>query len=482
MDVNSQVFAALRWNAVAKLASQLANWAITIFIIRLLTPEDYGLMAMTAVFIGLTAGVADLGLGAAVVQARELTADHLRKVQGAITLACVSAFALLELAAPLIARFFGEPQLTALVRVLALEIVLAAPGVLAGALLLRQLRLRTTATVEFSAGLIASCVTLALAWRGFGVWSLVATGPVRAAIISTGFLALAPARSWPSFGLGNVGSLLKFGGWSTVNQLLNRLGAQLDTLIAGKVLAPEQVGAYAVAVHIASLPASKLSGVIGDIVFPAFARLQEDRSAVRHNMLQALGILAFFAFPTFFGLSAVAREAVYVVLGAKWEGAIVPLMLVPLVLPLRLLNGILVTAASSMGAPLAATRYHATFLGVFAVAMLVGSRWELLGLSLAWVVALPVVLAVSLGRSLGILGLAWRDVAAVVVRPLAAAATMALCVHVVRYGGSGSLSQVGVLGTGIVTGVAAYVIASLAINRPGVRQALSFGRRFVGTR
>lgn len=481
MDVRSRVLSAIRWNAAAKIASQLLNWAITIFVIRLLAPEDYGLMAMTMVFVTLVSGLADVGLGAAVVQARTLTGEQLRRVQGAVVLASLLAFAIVQLAAPAIAVFFNEPRLTTLVRVIAFDLLIGAPAVLSYAQLLRDLRMRATAAVEFSVGILASVVTLLLAWKGFGVWSLIVAALVRTAFASAALLVLAPVRPWPRFRFGEIGSLVRFGGVSTVNQLLQRLNAQLDTMIAGRLLEPAQVGAYSVAMHLASMPAAKLSSVLGDIVFPAFSRLQSDLPLMRETLLRALGILAFVAFPTFFGLSSIAPEAVHVLLGARWSEAVLPLVLLPLVLPFRLINGILLAVTSSMGFPGLATRYQIAFLMLLGGAVAVGAHWGLVGIAVAWMVALPLIIATSLPRTLALLDLRAGALLRCLAPSFLASVGMLALIHLARYALlGGAPGDVSALVGGIALGVSSYLAISMVVNRHGVREALLFARRLAG--
>lgn len=480
MDVGGRVLTAIRWNTAAKVASQVLNWAITIFVIRLLAPEDYGLMAMTMVFVTLISGLADVGLGAAVVQARTLTGDQLRRVQGAVVLASLLAFAIVQLSASVIAAYFGEPRLLPLIRVVAFDLLIAAPAVLSYAQLLRDLRMRATATVEFTAGLLASSVTLALAWLGYGVWSLVVAALVRSAFATMALLVLAPARPWPEFRFHEIGALVRFGGVSTVNQLLHRFGAQIDTIIAGRLLDPAQLGAYSVSMHLASLPAAKIGSVISDVVFAAVSRLQHDPGAVRENLLRALGILALVTFPVFVGLACVAPEAVAVLLGERWSSAVFPLMVLPLVLPLRMMNGILVTAASSMGRPTTSTWYHVTFIMVLTVALAIGASWGVEGLSIAWVIALPLIIGLSLGRALAVLSLRWVDLARCLRAPAAATAVMALGEIGARFFMAGRV-QVGPLRLALLigVGVATYAAASVILNPHGVREAARFARRLI---
>jgi O-antigen/teichoic acid export membrane protein len=171
MDMRARVLSALRWNAAAKLSTQVLNWAITIFVIRLLAPEDFGLMAMTTVVVLLLTSFSDAGLANAVIQSEKLETGQLRKAQGIVWAGSLLAFALVVLAAPQFSVFFREDRLTLLIRVAAVGILIGAPGALPRALLTRDLRLRAITVVDIGAGLIGSLTSRGMAGESGPSWS-----------------------------------------------------------------------------------------------------------------------------------------------------------------------------------------------------------------------------------------------------------------------------------------------------------------------
>src|SRR5215471_10022467 len=124
MDIERRTVTGLKWTALARLASQGVTWLSTLVVIRLLAPEDYGLMAVSAVVIGVLAGVAEFGLGASVVQARNLAPAELAPVAGALVLFNALCAVVIWVAAPEIAGIFGDERLTAVVRVASLQLVI----------------------------------------------------------------------------------------------------------------------------------------------------------------------------------------------------------------------------------------------------------------------------------------------------------------------------------------------------------------------
>jgi len=129
MTLRKQVFSAIRWTAGARAISQVITWAITLVVVRLLTPGDYGLLAMASIFLGFMVTLADAGMGPFLVQRPELTGRIVNQMFGLVLLVYLALAGLLVLTAPLIAQFFGEPRLVSVARVLSLHLVLGSLAV-----------------------------------------------------------------------------------------------------------------------------------------------------------------------------------------------------------------------------------------------------------------------------------------------------------------------------------------------------------------
>ena len=137
MTLRSQVLSGVRWTASVRLVSQAITWAMTLLVVRLLTPVDYGLLAMATVFVAFLTMFSELGLGPAVIQRRDVDVPMLKRVFGVILVIHVSLTLLLMIAAPWIAQFYREPRVSPVVRVLSLQFVIAALGVIPDAMLQR---------------------------------------------------------------------------------------------------------------------------------------------------------------------------------------------------------------------------------------------------------------------------------------------------------------------------------------------------------
>ena len=202
--MRDQVMSALRWTVGARLTAQVIAWAITLIVIRILSPTDYGLLAMATVFISFLAMFSEFGLGSAIVQRPDIDVATLRRTFGVIVVIHFLLAGLALAAAPLIADFFAEPRLAPIVRTLSLQFVFGAFAVIPDAMLQRRMEFRRRSLLDLSGAIVSSLTTLALALAGHGVWALVVGSLLRQAWKTVGINVLSPFGHWPAFSLNSL--------------------------------------------------------------------------------------------------------------------------------------------------------------------------------------------------------------------------------------------------------------------------------------
>ncbi len=473
MSLQSQALSGFRWSAGLKLVSQIITWAITIFVIRLLTPADYGLLAMATVSVAFLTMFSEMGLGAAVVQQSAIAEPLLRRVLGVVLVLHFFLAALLVLVAPLVADFYDDPQVTPILRVLSLQFILAAFAVMPNAQLQRRMAFRNRALLDLFSALVTSATTLTLALQGAGVWALVAGTLLGQCCKTVGLNWLFPCRFWPEFSFKGLRSLLRFGGQFTAIQVLWVFLSQVDIVIGGKWLGHEALGFYSVATHFASLPGQRISSLVNQIAFPAFARLQNEVAQTGAHVLKGVRMLSFFAFPVLWGLSSVATEGVEVVLGGAWARSAFPLQVLALIVPLRIVGNFVSTALQGIGRSDIVLRNVLWAALMTPPAFLIGVNfWGLEGLSLAWLVVSPLVFLQGMLRGLPVLGLRWGQLLAAMAPAAGASLFMAVAVGATRHwvlSGQDSLWRLcGLIGVGVL----AYSAVWFGLNRNGGREVL----------
>jgi len=430
MSIERKAIAGLKWTGAAKLIGQAASWAVTLVVVRLLAPGDYGLMAITVVVVSVFSSIAELGLGASMVQAPTLPSQELAQISGLALILNLAIGSLVALTAPVIGELFNDTRLTAVIQVSALQFIPAALCTVPQAVAHRDMRFKWLAWVDLMAGAVAGLTTLALALQGAGVWALVlgslSSSTVRAAML------LRDGIVWPTLRFADTRRHLRFGGAITTARLAWQVVNQSDVLIAGRFLTQEAVGLYSVSLHVATLPMQKIMGIVNQVAFPAVARLQADPDRLRERLLFALGLLNLVAVPLTWGISAVAPEFVALVFGDKWASAVYPLQVLSLIVPLKMISALITTATLGVGAATLDLRNTMINAVVLPLAFLGSVHWGVDGLASGWVVALTIVLALTLPRMCKVLGLTIREVARTGFTPMLAGAAMYGVIMMVR--------------------------------------------------
>src|SRR5438093_4108383 len=379
----------IAWTSGAKWAGQLLGWASTLIVARLLTPADYGLVGMAAIYLGLITVLSEFGLGTAVLAVRELSVEQLNQLNGlAVLLGLASLLASCIVAIPL-GRFFHAPQLPLVVVAMSTTFVITSFKTVPLALLQRDLRFKTLAFIDLSQALVLAISMVGFAVAGFRYWTLVCGG-VLSALISTGAilrLRRAPL-AWPRR------TSLKPAITLSSNVLISRLcwyaSSNADFLVAGRILGKAALGFYNVGWTLANVPVDKVTALVGQVTPAVLSTVQTDPAALRRYLLRITEGIALITFPLGLGLALVAQDFVLVVLGSKWSATIAPLRLLAAYAAFRSIIPLLPTVLHTIRD----TRFEMWNMVAAAVVMptsfyLCGQRWGTVGLAVAWVLVDP---------------------------------------------------------------------------------------------
>lgn len=480
MTLRSQVLTGLKWAALGKLSSQLITWAITIYIIRLLSPEDYGLMALATIFSALFSFIAEIGLGPTLVQTKDLPAERIRQIFGLVLLSNSGVFLLMTfIVAPTVSYFFGEPRLNIVIQIISLQFIPAAFAVIPSALLERNMRFRGRAIVDLFSTVGSALVTLTAAQAGYGVFAL-AWGAVAQALFRAIGLNIAGSRpGLPLFRFQGCANMFNFGRNVAATQLVWFFYSQADAFIVGKLLGKHDLGVYSVSMDLASLPASRISAILNQVVFPSFSKVKRDGGSVAPYLLKGMRGISLIAVPVMWGMSSIAPEMIQVLLGEKWLEAALPLSLLCLIMPLRVLSPLVHSGLHAVGRADVSFRITSITAVVMCTGFLVGTQFGLMGLSITWLSLFPCVFLYNLIDSGRYLGLTARDIAINLGRPAVAGVLMYATVAVFRrfLDPTQALLNLVLL---IASGAVAYVVFSFVFNRTGIAEMKSLVSRNSG--
>ncbi|MBC6435733.1 lipopolysaccharide biosynthesis protein, partial [Nostoc sp. HG1] len=427
-SLGAQVRAAILWRSGSHVVAQLVQWSATFLVIRILSPADYGLFAMTQVVIVLLCMLDGEGLASALIREPQVGPRQIRQMFGLLLLLngtlAIAQFAL----APFAARYYGNPLVADVLRVQVL-LYLATPFVaLPTALLQRKMDFRHQATTNIIASIASATAALAGALAGLGVWTLVIAPLVMFAVRAVLMTRAAKSLVWPSFDFRGMGTLARYGGVMAGAQFVWFLQSQADVFIAGASFGAYQLGLYTTALFLTQIFVSKLVPPLNEVAFSAYARLQHDRDALAAAFLKGMRIVMTAAIPFSVGLAVTAEPLVLTILGPKWAGVAPIVQLLALAMPFMTLQVLLSPACDASGRPGIGVANGVIGAVILAVAFLIGVRWGPMGLASAWVAAYPLYLGVSLWRSLPVIGASFASVGRGVVQPVLGSIAMALIV------------------------------------------------------
>jgi O-antigen/teichoic acid export membrane protein len=326
-----RAIAGMAWVAWGSGVMALLKVGVLILLTRLLTPADFGVVSAALIVINFSLTFSQLGLGPALVQRSELQPRHVSTAFFASTAFGLLVAALVWLGAPLLADFFHMPELSPVVRVLALMFPVAGISIVAENLVQRDLRFRLLANTDVVAyGLGYGAVGGILAMLGYGVWALVAAQlswvTLRAVILLRAAPpVLRPAPTWDCFR-----ELLDYGAGQSAGRIGVFLANQADNLVVGRWLGATALGLYSRAYQLMAVPTALLGDVLDKVLFPTMARVQDNPRRLSSAYLRGTALVALLTLPAGIVAAVLAPELVAVAFGSRWQGLVPPFQVLAL--------------------------------------------------------------------------------------------------------------------------------------------------------
>jgi O-antigen/teichoic acid export membrane protein len=389
------------WSAIGRTGQQVVSLVGTAILARLLTPEHYGLVGMASLVTGFILIFRDLGTSAAIIQRPELSDEFVASLFWVNMLFGLAALLAGVLLAPWIAAFYHTPALTPVMSVLSFAFLLSSFGIVPSGLLSRQLAFRKIAFVEIACAAAGMGVAVTMAFRGYGVWSLVVANLTNTTLESALFLSLCSWRPRFLFRLEEVRRIYSFSGNLVGFQTVNFFARHADDILIGRYLGASSLGYYRLAYTLMLYPVQRVTGVLARVLFPALAQVQHDHERFRNAYVRTCVAIGAITFPMMLGLMAVAGPFVEVFFGPRWTpvaGLLTILSLVGLVQSIGSTVGLIYMAK---GRTALMFRVGMVMSVILVASFLVGLRWGINGVAAAYATA-------SLGVTLPTLRIACR--------------------------------------------------------------------------
>lgn len=292
---------------------------------RILSPEDYGAIAMLAIFVAISQSFIDSGFSNALIRKVDRTEKDYATVFYFNIVVGIVFYLILFFTSPLIASFYNTPILEPLTKVIALNLFFNSMCVVQQARLTIRLDFKTQAVVSLISVVLSGAVGLWMAHAGYGVWSLAIQTVLQTAFRMVFFWLLAKWRPIEKFSKESFKEMFSYGSKLLASGLLDTIYRNVYTIIIGKVFSSSTLGYYSRADQFAQFPSSNLTGILQRVTFPILSTIQNEEERLRINYRKFLRLSAFIVFPLMIGLAAVAEPFIYLVLTPKWAG-IVPVL------------------------------------------------------------------------------------------------------------------------------------------------------------
>jgi len=318
----------LYWTFFNQFANYGMNFCVGIVMARLLSPSDYGITALPAVFMAVAGILQSGGLSDALVRKTDFREEDLStSFYYSIAVGIVMYLALF-FSAPWIADFYNTPVLIPLLRVTALGFLWGPLNSAQNVILKRRLDFKTPTKISLTTRVFSACVGIVLAYMGYGLWALVISGVLSSlltVILNWFAVRWFPHTRWSK---ASFKYLWGYGNKIMLSWGLNALYDNITPIFVAKFYSPADLGVYNRAQGYAAMPSQQVNGVIQGVTFPVLSKMQDDNEALARNYRRMLRTTAFIVFPLMMMLSALARPLVLTLITAKWEACIILLQII----------------------------------------------------------------------------------------------------------------------------------------------------------
>jgi lipopolysaccharide exporter len=338
-NLASKAVSGLKWSSAGTLANAVMQIGYTSAMARLLAPEAFGLVALSAVILRFGYYFANLGLNQAIIQKEELTTENIRAAFTSSALLGAVFTVLAWVLAPYATLIFDMPEVVPIVRVMSLAFIIGGFSATATSLLQRSMRFKELSIVETGSYVVSYLgIGILLAWLDYGVWSLVYASLVQAALVALGAYVMARHNVLPVVRWDAYRALLAYGSKMSVIGFFEFIYTELATLLIGRVLGAYKLGIYNRAFMLVNLPMYNLTRTVSRVVFPSFSQLQSDTEKLAKVYLSSTTLLATLIIPVCLGIMVAAPEIVFLVLGDQWGEAVPVLQVLSLAIPLSFIT------------------------------------------------------------------------------------------------------------------------------------------------
>ena len=339
--LKKKTISGLFWTFGEVIANQGVQFVIQIFLARLILPEEFGLIGMITVFIAISNSIIDSGFSNALIREKEVNQNDYSTVFYFNLITSIVVYVVLYFSSPTISIFFAQPKLSLILRVLAITIIINAFGIIPRAILTRKINFKAQMIINISSSLVSGFIAIVLAYKGFGIWSLVFRTIIMQFIQ---VVMLSIVNRWrPSFVFSKNSFEKLFGfGWKIlVSGLIDTIYNNLYYMVIGKMYSASDLGYYTNAQKLRDIAATSISTAVQKVSYPVLSCMQSEEEVLKNMYKKIIKSSVYITFPVMFGLAIVAKPLILFLFGDNWSQSIIYfqiLCLAGMLYPLHAIN------------------------------------------------------------------------------------------------------------------------------------------------
>jgi teichuronic acid exporter len=326
-NLRGQALSGSIWSITETFITQIIQFAIGVILARLLGPKEYGLIALTGIFTAISAAITDAGFEKTLIQRRTLNESQISTIFYINVFIGAIVTSVIFISAPAISRFFNEPELTAVLRVVSFGILITSLGQTQQALLIKDLKLKIISLARIISSIVSGVIGLVLAYKGFGVWALVFSGLGYQVMFVSFFWLKSGWHPKLVFSINAVKPLIPNG--------LNILGSsiffftnqQFNNFVIGKYFNKTELGLFTRGVRFPELVINTIQNVVMKMSLPLFSKLQDQQQRLADTVSKVNRLITFICFPILTLLLIKAEDITIFLFTEKWRGSIIFLQL-----------------------------------------------------------------------------------------------------------------------------------------------------------
>lgn len=382
-ELKSRFATGVLWYGASSIITSVVRLLILAVLARLLMPKDFGLFSICLILVDLGNDIGDFGSGPAIIQRKHINQRFLSTLFWGTIAGGICIFIISALAAPLFVWFFKEKLLAQIIVVSSLSFIIRPSGFVHRAILQKELAFNRIAIIEIGSAVIWGMVSIGLAIKGFGVWSLV-YGLLAHRIADVSLVwCMCKYRPALQFDMEEMRNVLHFIKNVSGERISFFISSRMDYIIVGRLLGPTLLGYYTLASEITNLPQKRISAIISTVAFPTFSYFQDQSEALRSAYIKVNKTISMVAFPILACLIVLAPEIVHVIFGKNWDQVIVPMQILCIVGAIKSImhnNGMIIYIKNR---PKLAFHWGVIQMITIPLPLFIGSYYGIVGVSIA---------------------------------------------------------------------------------------------------